>query len=115
MKSRALLGGLVLLALVVGSVWSADDPKKPGDDKKEPAAKGTLPANWKKLGLTDDQVKKVYKIQTDYRTKLESLTDQIKELKKKETVDLEAVLTDAQKARLRELKTGDTDKKDPPG
>ena len=112
MKRHAYLGGFLLAALLVGVVWSADDPKKPGDDKKDPPARGSLPANWKKLGLTDDQVKKVYKIQTDYRAKLDTLAEQIRDLKKKEMVELETVLTDAQKARLKEIKTGEAaDKK----
>ena len=33
------------------------------DDKTEPKVKGTLYQNWKKLGLTDDQTQKIYKIQ----------------------------------------------------
>src|SRR5580704_12479624 len=114
MSRHSVLGGLVLFALAFSFAWSADDPKKPSDDKKDPVAKGTLPANWRKLGLTDDQVKKVYKIQTDYRTKIDTLTEQLKELKKKEMTEMETVLTDAQKARLKEIKLGEPEKKDPP-
>jgi hypothetical protein len=113
MTRHAVLGGLLVFALVVGAGWS-QDPKKPADDKKDPTPKGTLPANWKKLGLTDDQVKKVYKIQSDYRTKIDTLQQQISDLKQKEKTDMEGVLTDAQKARLKELKTGDSDKPDKP-
>jgi peptidoglycan hydrolase CwlO-like protein len=110
MKRLILLLVTMVFAMTLGSVWSADNPKKAADDKKEPAAKGTLPANWKKLGLTDDQVKKVYKAQSDYRNKIAVLEEQIKELKSKEKSEMEALLTDAQKARLREIKTGDGDK-----
>jgi hypothetical protein len=93
--------------LLVGTSLSADDKKtddKKPDNPKEPAAKGTLPANWKKLGLTDDQVKKVYRIQTDYRGKIDELQEKINALKKQERTDMEKVLTDAQKARLKELR-----------
>lgn len=74
-----------------------------GQDKKEPPAKGQLPAQWKKLGLSEDQVKKVYSIQTDYRGKIAELEDKIKDLKKQERSDLEKVLTDTQKTRLKEI------------
>src|SRR5262249_54576446 len=107
MSRVALFSGLFALLVLLGSSLLADD-KKPGDDKKEPPPKGQLPPNWKKLGLTDDQVKKIYKIQTDYRVKIDDLEEKIKEFKKQERAEMEKVLTDAQKARLKELKDGDS-------
>ena len=51
--NRLRCGGLVLgFALLVVASTAGQD-KKP--DKDDPKPKGTLPANWKKLGLTDDQ------------------------------------------------------------
>jgi len=71
-------------------------------------AKGQLPAQFKKLGLRDDQVQKIYKIQTDYRTKGADFEKQLKELKTKEKSEVEAVLTEEQKTRLKEIRTGET-------
>lgn len=79
-------------------------------DKTAPKIKGTLPANWGKLGLTDDQKQKVYKVQADFSQKIADLEKQIKDLKDTEKTEMAKVLTDAQRTRLKEL-TG----KDPGG
>src|SRR5262245_5070390 len=86
-----------------------------GQDKKDDTTKfkGVLPANWAKLGLTDDQKQKVYKVQTEYNDKIGALEKQIKDLKATEKGEMEKVLTDAQKARLKEIlkeKLGDEKK-----
>ena len=87
-----------------------------GDTPKPDATRGQLPPNWKKLGLTDEQVKKIYAIQADYRPKIEELEQKIKDLHAEELVKEVAVLTDAQKARLKEIAEekipGDPPKKD---
>jgi Spy/CpxP family protein refolding chaperone len=68
--------------------------KKPDDTKK---AKGYLPPGWKNLDLTATQKDQIYKIQTDYKTKIKDLEQQIKELKGQESLEMTKVLTDAQK------------------
>jgi hypothetical protein len=96
--------GLLSVALLVGWLVAADT--KTGDDKKDPPdpkAKGHLRANWKKLGLSDDQEQKIYKVQGDYRAKIDALEAQVKALKDEEYAKEVEVLTDAQKARLKEL------------
>src|SRR5260370_32162838 len=40
---------------------------------KDKKIKGSLPANYKQLGLTDAQKQKIYKIRNDYKDKLEEL------------------------------------------
>ena len=102
---RLTLGLGVLALVLVGGGFLFGDDKKPDD--KEPKAKGTLPQHWKKLGLTDDQTQKVYKIETNYRTKIDALKQQIEALKDEEKGEMEKLLTDAQKARLKELKLGE--------
>ncbi len=88
-----------------------------GQDKKDDTpskVKGVLPANWGKLGLTDEQKQKVYKVQADYNDKIGALEKQLKDLKATEKTEMEKVLTDAQKARLKEIlssKAPATDKK----
>src|SRR5262245_42545851 len=107
-KTRLAIGSmaLVLALMLSGGLF--------GDDKKDAPVKGQLPANWKKLGLSDDQVKKIYSVQTDFRGKIGDLKEKIKDLEKQERVEMEKVLTDAQKARLKEilLEKAPTDKKD---
>lgn len=80
-----------------------------GQDSKKDAtkSKGQLPAQWGKLGLTDEQKQKIYGVQATYRTKIQDLESQIKELRNKEKSEMTAVLTDAQKTKLRELLLGD--------
>jgi TolA-binding protein len=106
---RLTLGMGVLALVLMGGGFLLGDDKKPDD--KEPKAKGTLPQHWKQLGLTDDQVQKVYKIESTYRTKIDALKQQIEDLKDEEKAEMQKLLTDAQKARLKELKLGE---KDPP-
>jgi Spy/CpxP family protein refolding chaperone len=99
--SRSFLG-IAALLVVAGGFVVADD-KTP--DTKAPAVKGRapLPQHWTKLGLTDAQRDKVYDIRSSYRAKIDDLERQIKDLRKKERAEMEEVLTDAQKSRLREL------------
>lgn len=101
MKRECAVLGVLALVLVAGSWLFADDPKKDAPGK----ARGTLPAGWNKLGLTDQQKQKIYSTRAEYRAKIDALESQIKDLKKKEMTEMQAVLTDAQKARLREIAT----------
>jgi hypothetical protein len=81
-KARLALSlGLLVVLFMTGGFLLGDD-KKPDD--KDPKAKGTLPANWKKLGLDDSQVQKIYKLETTYRTKIDALKQQIEDLKAEE-------------------------------
>lgn len=72
------------------------------DAKSTPKGR-QLPQNWAKLGLSEEQKDKIYEIQGEYRGKIEELTKQIQALQKKQREALEVVLTDAQKARLKEI------------
>jgi hypothetical protein len=96
----------LVAALLLGGGSVGQDKKT--DDKKEPPVKlkGQLPPNWKKLGLTEAQVQKVYKVQADYDAKVNALQEKIKMLKAEEKTELLKVLTDAQKARLKEINEG---------
>ena len=104
------MSSLRLLAFLFGAILLANplvgqDGKKKEDPKKEDVAKyrGTLPPNWKKLGLTDDQTQKVYKVQARYGEQIDKLEEQIKELKGKRDKERYEVLTAEQKKRLDEL------------
>ncbi|MFN6052617.1 MAG: hypothetical protein ACK47R_17460, partial [Planctomycetia bacterium] len=56
----------------------------------------------------DDQVSKIYTIQSTYRTKVSELTKQINDLKAKEKAEVDAILTAEQKTRLKEILTGES-------
>jgi Spy/CpxP family protein refolding chaperone len=111
------LVGLLAVLLLVGWLVAADE-KKATDDKTNTGApaKGQLPQGWKGLGLTDSQKSQIYTIQTNYRGRIEELEQKIRDLKAQERSEELKVLTDAQKARLKEIVeekvSGDTPKKD---
>jgi hypothetical protein len=103
---------LVLAVALLAGGWLQGQDKK--DDPVK--VKGVLPANWAKLGLSDKQKQDVYKVQGDYHDKIAALEKQVKDLKAQEKTEMEKVLTDAQKARLKEIileKAGLKDDKKP--
>jgi hypothetical protein len=95
------MAGVVVMVFLAGGWLFGDDTKK----DPPPKARATLPTNWNKLGLSDAQKQKILSTRSEYRTKIEALQREIKELQKKELEECSKVLTDAQKARLREILT----------
>lgn len=80
-----------------------------GQDKK--AKNKQLPQNYGKLGLSDEQKKKIYAIQDEYGDKINDLTKQLEALRKKQREEMAAVLTDEQRQELKKIlseKAGDT-------
>jgi len=114
MKRAFTLIGVVAITLVASGWLFGDDQEK--KDAKV-VKQGALPANYGKLGLSDDQKKKIREVQSEYRAKIQDLEEQIKVLRKKERLAMEDILTDAQRARLRELllerAPSDREKSDP--
>src|SRR5581483_7887355 len=94
-----VIGAVCLVALLAATALQ-------GQDSTTGKVKGVLPANWGKLGLTDEQKQKVYKVQSEYRDKIAELEKQVKDLKEKERTEMEKVLTDEQKKRLKDILTG---------
>ncbi len=93
--------GLVLAALLA---VGADTP--PAAPTPPRATKGTLPRDWKKLGLTDEQKVKAYAITADAKDKLAKLEAEIAAIKADEHKKLDALLTPDQRAHLVELLSG---------
>ncbi|MFN4260395.1 MAG: hypothetical protein ACK4RK_13960 [Gemmataceae bacterium] len=95
MAKLRLVPALFLVAFIAGGSLLGDD----ADTK----IRGMLPPYWGKLGLSVEQKQQVYQTQAKYRAKIQDLERQMEELRKQEKVELEKVLTPAQKDRLREL------------
>jgi hypothetical protein len=93
----AMSGGLV------GQEAKKDDKQEA--KKLDPAVKvkGSLPPNWGKLGLSDDQKQSIYKIQGKYGEELDKLDAKIRELKAARDKEMRALLTAEQKKRYEEL------------
>jgi hypothetical protein len=102
---RALMG--VFLLAGVGLVL-AQEPKK--DPEPPPRVKGMLPKFFKSLGLSDEQRQAIYALQARYGGRIEVLAEQIRKLRAEEAMEIDKVLTEAQKARLRELRLGEIGK-----
>ncbi len=93
----------VIFAAAMAAVIALSGLSVAQEKKEAGRARGSLPQNWSKLGLTDAQKQQVYKIEQDYRTQIEALQAQIKDLQGKEKAELDKVLTADQKKRLREI------------
>jgi hypothetical protein len=109
---RLQMGVPVVAALLLAGGWLMGEDKKT-EEPKDPVittVRVNLPASWKKLGLSDKQTREVYRIRGTYAAKIDDLKKKIAELQSEEKVELEKVLTDTQKARLKELKIGETPK-----
>lgn len=100
---RVLIPAVVVAALVASGGTPAQEAKK---DDPAPKAKGFLPQNYAKLGLTDTQKQQVYDTQAKYNTEIDKLEARIKELKTARDKEVKAVLTPEQKKRLEEILLG---------
>jgi hypothetical protein len=105
-RRRSALASVLGVALLGSGFLFGVGPK--------PVAKGKLPVNWSKLGLSDDQKEKIYRVRGEYQSKIEELQLRIRQLQREERLELEKVLTDSQKKRLREIlaSKGPADPKD---
>jgi Spy/CpxP family protein refolding chaperone len=94
--SLLTVAAVILAVLFSGAIGDGLAQDK-GDTKK---AKGTLPAGWKKLSLSDKQKADIYAVMGTYKTKIKALDDQIKALKEEEHREMVKLLTDDQKKQL---------------
>lgn len=90
---RSLVVLALFSAITVGTILAQEKGK----------AKGQLPQGWSKLGLSDEQKQKVYDIQAKAKAKIDELEKQIANTKSQQRKDELAVLTEAQKKKLKEI------------
>jgi WD40 repeat protein/HEAT repeat protein len=74
-----------------------------GDDPKQAPKAPDLPP-FHKLGLSDEQLKDLARVRAKYAAKVKEVEEKIRGLRDEEAAELENVLTDAQRARLKELR-----------
>jgi Spy/CpxP family protein refolding chaperone len=103
---RVLLPAALTALLVMGGGIVAQDKKDGKKDDAGPKAKGFLPMNWGKIGLTDNQKQEIYTIQGKYNAEIDKLEAKIRELKGARDKEMKAVLTPEQKKRLEEILLG---------
>lgn len=75
---------------------------KDGDRSATP--RGRLPANYGKIGIADSQRDRIYEIQGEFNDRIDVLLAQIEELRVERDQAIDKILTDGQRARLKELR-----------
>jgi hypothetical protein len=101
------VAGLGFVLLTSGVLLGQD---KKGDDKDSPPVtviRGNLPQHFKRLGLSDSQKNQMLRVLAKYHGKIGEMEQKIKELKAEEKEEMEKLLTDSQRTRLRELRSGE--------
>jgi len=97
--SRFLILTVAIITVQLGVNFVGAQEQKPTVKRR-----GPLPANYGKLGVSDEQREKMYDIQEEYDAKIAPLRDQIKNLLKERDSALGDQLTPGQLLRLKELK-----------
>jgi hypothetical protein len=111
--SKRILGVVACVVFAVGIVSVATRPSvvaqesgkavkaEKGDGAKKAARSGDrLPANYAKIGVSDEQRKKIYEIQNKYGEQIAALQKQLAEIRAKEQAEVASVLTPDQKKAL---------------
>lgn len=99
---------LVLMMICAGQGWGEENTpaKKSAANNAEASAtpRGQrLPNNYGKLGLTEEQKKKIYSIQANYKTRIQRLQQELEDLRNEEVLEIQSALTEAQKTSLQEI------------
>lgn len=100
---RGLSWGAILLLLVLATSTQSQEmsPGKTGDSGGKTVNR--LPNNYGKLGLNDEQRQKIYAIQADYRSRIDSLISELEDLRNQEILEIQGTLTSAQQTELMRL------------
>ena len=109
---RKIFGTLICLCLgLLISGGSIDLRAQESSGSKSKPRVRRLPNDYNNLKLTDQQKTDVYAIQDKADEEIEKLEEKIREIKRKEQADLEAVLTAEQKQLLSNLRAVSKSKK----
>jgi Spy/CpxP family protein refolding chaperone len=110
---KVVVAGCVCMLGLTVATWSPltgqeKKAEKPKVSKKE--AKGRLPAHYKDV-VTSDQRAKIYEIQQKYASQIEDLQSQLESVRKKQTEEIDALLSKEQLDKLTALKAESDAKK----
>jgi TolA-binding protein len=105
-RTQTTLATLFVLLAISAPQWiAAQAPTEPAaaaeDDSK---SRGRLPNLYGKLGVSEVQRERIYSIQGEYNAKIDDLLAQVEELRGERDTAMEAVLTNGQRQRLKELR-----------
>ena len=89
-------GRPVAVAQEAGKAEKSADAKS----SKKASSGDRLPANYAKIGLSEDQKKKIYDVQNKFEAQIDTLEKQIADLKAKQKAEVESVLTPEQHKAL---------------
>ena len=95
---------LGLALLLPGSSTAQNDANDSSTATAKKASRGPLPDYFGKLGVGEEQRKKLYAVDSEYEARIEELEKQIEKLEAERDAKLEALLTPGQKLRLKELR-----------
>lgn len=91
---------IAIMSLTIAGGISAQESDATAKAKR----RGPLPSYFGKIGVDDDQRKKLYSVQESYQERLAALRKEMKALLSQRDSEMEALLTPGQKLRLQELK-----------
>ena len=94
----------ILLVVAIGSINNAAYAQKKDKGADKTAQSGRLPPYYKEI-VTAEQKDQIYKIQTEYKAKIDAAIAQYHALTKEQATKIEALLTPEQKQKLDQLKS----------
>jgi TolA-binding protein len=107
-RTQTTLTTLLVLLAVAAPQWiAAQAPKEPeaaAEGEEDAKSRGRLPNLYGKLGVSEVQRERIYAIQGEYNAKIDDLLAQVEELRGERETAMEAVLTNGQRQRLKELR-----------
>lgn len=106
-RFRVVVGLVVFGAALAGFGSTGGTFAQEKKDDPPTKLRGMLPNGWRQLGLSADQVQDIYRVQAKYRAQIDDLEAQIEKLKQQQKLEMFKILSDRQKARLREIATAD--------
>jgi len=99
---RLLLLGLILTSTVAFS--QVKDQQKPTKEEIEKKKQDFQDKMNKELNLTPEQIQQINAIDQKYKGQEDALKDQLKTLKENKKAEIDKVLTDEQKLKLKDMK-----------
>lgn len=102
MRLARVIGACVLIGMLALIPTSGLQSQ----DRKSSKVRGQLPAGWGKLNLSTAQKEEIYKLNKDYKDKIDKLEEEIKKLQDELAKKRVAVLTDEQRKKLLDSVSG---------